>query len=139
MPYHQDLTDCQPCPHEDAFAPDGITPYYRVVRQNPVTSDSFLPTQLREGIEVDPCIAKSVSIYESLDGIRNGYSKTPALKNKQGFIAILLLQPEDGLLKRTFSNGHHSWWRSTNFDHTTVTVQQVGPANQQQADANNQQ
>lgn len=126
MPYFEDLNDCGICPHVDAFAPDGATPYYRVVKVNPVTSESFLPTPLREGFEIDPCIAKSVSIYDSPDGIRNGYSKTPALKNKPGFIATLLLQPEDGLLKKTFSNGHHSWWRSTAFDHNTVTVQLVG-------------
>jgi hypothetical protein len=127
MPYFEDLTNCGECPHIDAFVPDGVTAYYRVVRQNPVVSESFLPTPVREGFEIDPCIAKSVSIYDSLDGIRNGYSKTPALKNKQGFVAILILQPNHGLLKRTFTNGHHSWWRSTEFDHTIVEIQQVGP------------
>jgi hypothetical protein len=127
MPYFEDLNNCGVCPPEDAFQPDGETLYYRVIRQNPVTSDSFLPTPLREGIGIDPCIAKSVSIYDSPDGIRNGYSKTPALKNKPGFIATIILRPQDGLLKQTFSNGHHSWWRSTEFNFETVTVQLVGP------------
>lgn len=127
MPYFEDLGDCGVCPHEDAFAPDGAKPYYRVVRHNPLTSESFLPTPVRQGLEIDPCIAKAVSVYDSLEGIKNGYSKTPALKNKQGHVAVLVLRPEDGLLKQTFSNGHHSWWRSTEFDHTTVTIQPVGP------------
>jgi hypothetical protein len=127
MPYFEDLNNCGVCPHADAFAPDGITPYYRVVRENPLTSNCFLPTPVRGGFEIDPCIAKSVSVYDSLDGIRNGYSKTPALKNKAGYIATLILRPEDGLLKQTFSNGHHSWWRSTEFNFETVTVQQIAP------------
>ncbi|HEX9504081.1 MAG TPA: hypothetical protein VF974_07265 [Patescibacteria group bacterium] len=127
MPYFENITNCGPCPHEDAFQPDGVKPFYRVVKHNPVTSDCFLPTPVREGFEIDPCISKSVSIYDSLDGIRNGYSKTPALKNKQGFIATMILRPEDGMLKKTFSNGHHSWWRSNEFSIETVIVQIVGP------------
>jgi len=126
MAYFEDLTNCGDCPHADAFQPDGVTLYYRVIKQLPVTSDSFLPTLVREGMEIDPCIAKSVSIYDSPNGIRNGYSRIPALRNKPGFIATLVLRPEDGMVKQTFNNGHHSWWRSTEFDHTTVTVQQVG-------------
>jgi hypothetical protein len=125
--YFENLHNCGECPHADAFVPDGVTPYYRVVRHTPVVSESFLPTPVREGFEIDPCIAKSVSIYDSLDGIRNGYSKTPALKKKQGYVAILVLQPGDGLLKKTFSDGHHSWWRSTGFNHENAQLQTVGP------------
>jgi hypothetical protein len=127
MPYFENLNDCGVCPPTDAYSPDGVTPYYRVVKENPVTSNSFLPTRIREGLEIEPCIAKSVSIYDSLDGIRNGYSKTPALKNKPGFIAMIVLRPQDGLLKQTLSNGHHSWWRSTEFNSETVKIKLVGP------------
>lgn len=126
MPYFEDLTECGICPHEDAVAPDGLTPFYRVVKSNPVTSDCFLPARPREG--VDPCILKAVSIFSSLDGIRNGYSRIPAMRNKQGFVATLVLQPHDGMIKQTGDEGYHySWWRSTEFSFENIPVQIVGP------------
>ncbi len=126
MPYHQNLADCGVCPPADAFEPDGVTPFYRVVKENPVTSDCFLPSKPRDG--VDPCILKAVSIFISLEGIRNGYSRIPAMRNKQGFIATLVLQQHDGMIKQTGEGGHHySWWRSNGFNFENVQVQIVGP------------
>ena len=123
--YFEDLASTDiTCPHEDAFMPNGKHEYFRVLKQNPPTSDSFLPTKLNEDIKAKPdaCIAKSVSIYDNLEGLINGYYKTPAHKKKKRLIGVLLLTPIDGMLKKTFANGHHSWWRSKAFQPQTVTI-----------------
>ena len=115
------------CPHEDAFVPDGRQEYYRVLKHNRAISDSFLPTKIKENrnFKPDACIAKSVSIYDIMEGLINGYFKTPAHKKKQRLIGVLLLTPKDGMLKQTFSAGHHSWWRSRAFEPECVTIKKV--------------
>lgn len=139
MPYLEDLTNCGVCPPVDAFAPDGATTYYRVVRENPVTSESFFPTIPRfEPEQYDPCILKAVSVFTSIEGMANGLSKTPARKNRPALIASFILNPEDGVLKATGGGGHHSWWRSTDFDHTVAAVELVVAANHQQNQIHNQ-
>ena len=78
------------CPHEDAFAPDGKQEYFRVLKYNPAASESFLPTVIKEGKPIhDACIAKSISIYDNLEGLINGFFKTPAHKKKKRLIGVL--------------------------------------------------
>lgn len=114
------------CPHEDAFSPKGNVVYYRVLKHNPPTSDDFLPTNMREGKhKPDACIQKAVSVSDSLEGLLNGYFKTPAHKKKNRVIGMITLKTEDGKLKQTFAVGHHSWWRSQAFNPVTVSVQEV--------------
>ncbi len=115
------------CPPEDAFVPDGQKEYYRVVKYNPADSECFLPTKIKKDsrIKPDACIAKSVSLSDSLKGLINAYFKTPAHKKKQQLIGVLTLTPKDGMLKQTFAAGHHSWWRSRAFVPETVTIETV--------------
>jgi hypothetical protein len=114
------------CPPTDAFSPNGELEYYRVLKNNPPVSDNFLPTILKEGKpKPDACISKAVSIYDNLQGLINGYFRTPAGKKKKSLIGELKLKPEDGMLKQTFAAGHHSWWRSKEFDPASVTVREV--------------
>lgn len=128
MPYFEDLINCGVCPHVDATVPDGIKVYFRVVKENPATSECFLPTAPRKDLlPPDPCIAKAVSIYDSIDALKNGYSRNPTRKKERGLIATIILKPCDGMVKQTFSAGHYSWWRTKEFDHTAVTVQILEP------------
>jgi hypothetical protein len=117
------------CPHKDAFIPDGIKIYYRVLKSNEVASDSFLPTVFRSdrplSKECDACIQKSVSIYDDLQGMINGFFKTPANKNKKKHVGVFKLEAHDGMLKQTFGSNHHSWWRSKVFDVGTVTINEI--------------
>lgn len=130
MTYFEDLAATGlPCPHVDAFAPDGERVFYRVLKANEATSDCFLPRRLNPARpipkECDGCVQKSVSIYDDLQGVINGYFKTHAGKGKKKHIGVLTLQPHDGMLKQTFGPGHHSWWRSSAFDTATVTIQEI--------------
>jgi len=114
------------CPHEDAFEPDGVKVYYRYIKGNAVSSDSFLPTALNPALPPpDACIQKSVSVYDSLDGLQNGVFKLPHNKGKKKLIGLVKLSTADGVLKRTFGPGHHSWWRARAFDVTTVIIQEI--------------
>lgn len=117
------------CPHEDAVKPDGVKDYYRVLKSNPATSESFLPTPLNANKPIpngfDECIGKSVSVYDDLRGMINGFFKLPSNKGKKKFIGVLKLKNTDGRIKQTFDHkNHHSWWRSSDFDIATVTIQE---------------
>lgn len=118
------------CPHTDAFVPGGEKIYFRVLKNSTVSSDNFLPTIIREGRPLPPgydnCIGKSVSIYDDLDGMINGFFKLPSNRGKRKTIGLLKLALHDGMLKQTFDNkNHYSWWRSTAFDISTVTTKEI--------------
>lgn len=117
------------CPHEDAFEPNGLKEFYRVLKTNPATSDCFLPTPINSDKPLprgfDECIGRSVSVYDDLQGMINGFFKLPSNKGKKKYIGILKLKETDGRIKQTFDHkNHHSWWRSRDFDITTVTIQE---------------
>lgn len=130
--YFEDLNVGIACPHEDAFVPKGEIKYYRIIKEGSVNSESFLPTPVREDRPLpdgfDDCIGKSVSIYDDLQGMINGFYKIQAgkKKNRKIKIGILQLGETDGMIKQTFDNkNHHSWWRSHAFDVTKVNVQEI--------------
>jgi hypothetical protein len=117
------------CPHEDAFRPDGLTPFYRYIKGGVVFSESFLPTTLNPDLPLpkgcDNCIQKSVSVYDDLQSLINGVFKLPHNKGKKKTIGRFCIAQKDGMLKQTFGKGHHSWWRAKDFDITNVTIQEI--------------
>lgn len=128
--YFEDLASTGiPCPHEDAFVPDGQTVYYRYIKGDRIVSESFLPTQVNPAMplpkECDACIQKSVSVYDNLEGLINGVFKLPSNKGKRRTVGLLMLSEKDGVLKKTFGKNHHSWWRSQAFDIAAVTVKEI--------------
>lgn len=127
MEYFEDLENLEiVCPHKDAFAPDGNRQYFRVIKGDSADSDSFLPTPLKKGRpRPDECICKSVSVFDDLEALKNGYFRIPAFKNKPANVAVLTLTAGCGLLKQTFAAGHHSWWRSKDFDPASGEVKRI--------------
>ena len=104
LTYFEDLAATgMTCPHPDAFEPDGAKVYYRVLKSDEITSDAFLPTPMKPDRpipkECDACVRKSVSIYDDLQGMINGYFKTQAGKGKKKYIGVVKLQAHDGMLK----------------------------------------
>lgn len=105
------------CPPSDAV-PCGGT-FYRIAKVNPATDGDFFsqrklqPNKTFTGLGVDECIARSISLFsEKNDATRR--LKLPKFRSAN--IAIVTLQPKDGVMKKTFSDSHYSWWRSVDFE-----------------------
>lgn len=115
------------CPPEDAFLPNGETELYRIVKYNTAMSDCFISHRKKHPTKSysDECIARAVSTFDSIEGLLNAFLKTPAGKKKERLIGKVVLQEKDSMIKKTFSKGHYSWWRSQSFDVSTVTLQKV--------------
>lgn len=124
--FFEDLTTTgNTCPPDDAFSPNGEQEYFRVIKKNKPIAESFVPKKFKEEDAVDPCIAKALSVSDSLQSLINGYFKIPANKKREVLVGTLKLVNNDGLIKQTFAKGHHSWWRSTVFDTSTVAIQTI--------------
>lgn len=117
----------QVCPPDDAFPPDGKKEYLRVVKNNPITSESFISHRVKfpEKEFDDECEARSVSLSDSIDGLINGYFKIQANKKKARYIGVIVLAPKDGVIKQTGSRSHYSWWRSQAFSLDSVNVREI--------------
>lgn len=115
------------CPPKDAYLPDGKKEYYRVVKHNPATTECFFSHRKKYPAKIfdDECEARYLSTSATIEILLNSYFRTPAHKKKTILIAILVLKPEDGLVKQTYSAGHYSWWRSITFDPNSVKVEKV--------------
>lgn len=105
------------CPPMDA-QPCGGT-YYRIANGNPVTEGDFYsqrklhPNKVFTGLGVDECIARSISLFADVkDAIRR--QRLPKFRNAK--IAVVTLQPQDGVMKKTFSDSHYSWWRTVKYN-----------------------
>jgi len=129
--YFEDVTATGiPCPHKDAFVPDGEKIYYRVLKNSSVSSEYFLPTVVKDDRPLpqgyDNCIGKSVSVFDDLQVMINSIFKLPSNRGKTKTIGLLKLTANDGLLKQTFDDkNHHSWWRSSAFDIATVETKEI--------------
>lgn len=103
------------CPPSDSKECNGI--YYRIANGNPAESADFFsqrkmnPEKIFKGIE--ECIARAISVFSDIKDAK-AIMKLPKFKNAT--IAEIKLSPQDGLMKKTFKNSHHSWWRATEFN-----------------------
>jgi hypothetical protein len=103
------------CPPSDAECPDGKV-FFRMIRPDGPTSDCFLPTIWNRPIRdprFTPCIQKSVSLFITLqDLMRARKIGEHQLKD----VVRLHLPKGSGLIAKTGSAGHYSWWRDAKFD-----------------------
>jgi hypothetical protein len=114
------------CPPVDAVPCEGT--YYRIAKGNPASNGDFFsqrklqPNKVFTGLGVDECVARSISLFSDInDAIRR--LKLPKFRNGQ--IAAVTLEPKDGVMKKTFSDSHYSWWRSTNFEVSQAKIEKV--------------
>lgn len=105
------------CPPADAKQCEGY--YYRIAQGNPATTEDFFsqrklqPDKVFKGLGIDECITKAVSLFsEKIEAERR--LKLP--KFKKANIALVQLEPKDGMIKKTFGIAHYSWWRSKDFN-----------------------
>lgn len=114
MNWYEELPD--QCPPSDAFEPEGKK-FFRLCVGDPAVSSDFF-SQKRENPSrtfagVSDCILSSVSLWDDKNKCLK-QKKYPTQKNK--VLGEIELQKEDGLIKKTFSSNHYSWWRSSSFD-----------------------
>ena len=114
------------CPPVDAVPCEGT--YYRIAKGNPASNGDFFsqrklqPNKVFTGLGVDECVARSISLFSDInDAIRR--LKLPKFRNAQ--ISAVTLEQKDGVMKKTFSDSHYSWWRSTNFEVSQAKIEKV--------------
>lgn len=105
------------CPPEDAELCNGS--YYRIANGNPVDSaDFFSQRKLQsdkvfKGSDINECVARTISLFSDRKEAERRL-KLPKIRNAS--IALVELEPKDGMIKKTFGIAHDSWWRTIEFD-----------------------
>lgn len=114
------------CPPSDAIPCNGR--FYRIAKGNPVDNGDFFsqrklqPNKIFTGKGIDECIARAISLFsDATDASRR--LKLPKFRNAN--VAEVVLLPKDGVMKKTFSDSHYSWWRSKNFEVSQAKIIEV--------------
>ena len=113
------------CPPSDATPCNGE--YFRIANGNPATSPDFFsqrklqPNKIFVGKGINECIARAVSLFKDKD---DALKRLKLPKFRHSVIAVVELEPKDGVMKKTFLDSHYSWWRSTNFDVKQAKVEE---------------
>lgn len=104
------------CPPADAMPCHGR--FYRIANGNPAEDSDFYsqrklqPDKVFKGAGIDECVARAVSLFAEADDAKRRL-KLPKFRNAQ--MVEVLFEPKDGMMKKTFSDSHFSWWRSKDF------------------------
>ena len=85
------------CPPTDAKRCEGC--YYRIANGKVLV--------------IDECVTRAVSLFSEREEAEKRL-KLP--KFKKANIALVILEPKDGVLKKTFDIAHYSWWRTKDFN-----------------------
>lgn len=111
------------CPPIDAMPSQGT--YYRIVSGVPTeTRDYFSqrhlhPEKMFIGEGIDECIVRSVSLFDNKEAAVRRL-RLPKFRNQK--VAVVHLNPKDGVMKKTFGPSHYSWWRSTEFNYSKAEL-----------------
>lgn len=71
------------------------------------------PDKVFKGLGIDECVTRAVSLFSEREEAEKRL-KLP--KFKKANIALVILEPKDGVLKKTFDIAHYSWWRTKDFN-----------------------
>lgn len=107
------------CPPGEALPPE--TSYFRLGSIPPDASDFWSHRRRfrHKVFQVSECIARSLSVFNDLEALRQLRRLLPAMRSKPVF--QIDLTEKDGLILQTGNDPHHySWWRSTAFDLKTI-------------------
>lgn len=105
------------CPPNNAISPHNEI-YYRIVNSVPINSSHFLSQREISGSDkvfnnANECITRAISLFKNIEDSKK-LLKLP--KFKGGIIAEITLNENDGVVLKTSTKSHYSWWRSQNFD-----------------------
>ena len=105
------------CPPTEAVS--GRFTVYRFVDTVPIQVEdiwsyrALYPAKLFK----DECIARACSVYTDCTDLKKLW-KIPRFRMKK--IVAISIEEKDGVLLKTFSDSHYSWWISTKFNLATV-------------------
>ena len=75
--------------------------------------EKMQPDKVFKGLGIDECVTRAVSLFSEREEAEKRL-KLP--KFKKANIALVILEPKDGVLKKTFDIAHYSWWRTKDFN-----------------------
>ena len=114
--------DCPPSHAQDILEP--ILRYRLLADAIPAQSDFDSWTQQHAGsgimLEVDPCVQSGVSVFTTVEAARRRLN-SPGNRQKNGkrrwnHIGVVTIEAGAGKATRVGSNGHQTWWPTSDFD-----------------------
>jgi hypothetical protein len=107
------------CPPNEAHAPKAT--YFRLGSIPPDDSDFWSHRRRfpNKTFHVSECVARSLSVFDDKEAAEKLKRLLPVMRSKPIFEVDL--NEKDGLILQTGNDIHHfSWWRSTEFDLSTI-------------------
>jgi hypothetical protein len=114
MEYREDLNiPNEICPPLEAVS--GKFTVYRLVDSIPIRIEDIWSYRMLYPAKVfkNECIARACSVYTDSKDLKNLW-KIPNFRLKK--IVAINIEEKDGVLLKTFSNSHFSWWISKDFN-----------------------
>lgn len=78
-----------------------------------------MPDKVFSGLGIDECIIRSISVFSDLE---DAIKRLKLPKFRYANVTKVNLTPQDGVIKKTFSSSHYSWWRSTAFNISQANI-----------------
>lgn len=110
------------CPPEDILVPEDEE-FYRLLSNKDVITENdwksykeLYPDSSYNG--EDLINVYGLSILKDVD---SSILKQPKYKRFKG-LAKIVLNPTDGVVKKTYGPNHYTWWRTTLFDETSAEI-----------------
>lgn len=110
------------CPPENILVPEGEEFYRLLINEDVIVEDDWKsqkelhPNNSYDG--EDLINAHGLSILKEVD---HNLFKLPRYKRFKG-LAKIVLNPSDGVLKKTYRDKHYTWWRTTLFDKNSAEI-----------------
>lgn len=110
------------CPPENILVPEEEEFYRLLINEDVITQDDWKsqkelhPNSPYKG--EDLINAHGLSILKEAD---HNIFKLPRYKRFKG-LAKIILNPSDGVLKKTYGDKHYTWWRTTLFDENSAEI-----------------
>jgi hypothetical protein len=110
------------CPPENILVPEEEEFYRLLINEDTIIEEDWKsqkelhPDKSYEG--EDLINAHGLSLLKEAD---HNTFKLPRFKRFKG-LAKIILNPTDGVLKKTYYDNHYTWWRTTSFDENSVEI-----------------
>ena len=92
---------------------------YRLVDNIPIKIEDIWSYRALYPVKIFPneCIARACSVYADIQDLKK-LQKMPKFNKKM--MVIINIEEKDGVILKTFTHSHLSWWISKEFDLTKV-------------------